>query len=84
MSLDRSVSEAGELQGLEQIAVDLTDTDAATRAIADTRADALIHLAAIAVPFSAPEDVILRTNATMALNVMSAGVAAGIPKIVTA
>ena len=29
----------------------------------------LIHLAAIAVPFSAPEDVILRTNAALALNV---------------
>lgn len=84
VSLDRAVSDAGELHDIEQIAVDLTDTDAATRAIAGTRADALIHLAAIAVPFSAPEDVILRTNATMALTVMSAGVAAGIPKIVTA
>jgi len=84
VSLDRDVSDAAELQGLEQIAVDLTDTDAATRAIAGVRAEALIHLAAIAVPFSAPEEVILRTNATMALTVMSAGVAAGIPKIVTA
>jgi UDP-glucose 4-epimerase len=84
VSLDRAGSDAGELQGIEQIAVDLTDTDAATRAIAGARADALIHLAAIAVPFSAPEDVILRTNATLALNVLSGGVAAGIPKIVTA
>jgi UDP-glucose 4-epimerase len=84
VSLDRAGSDAGELQGIEQIAVDLTDTDAATRAIAGARADALIRLAAIAVPFSAPEDVILRTNATLALNVLSGGVAAGIPKIVTA
>ncbi|WP_106815115.1 NAD-dependent epimerase/dehydratase family protein [Microbacterium timonense] len=84
VSLDRAVSDAGELQGVEQIAVDLTDTDAATRAISDARADALIHLAAIAVPFSAPEEVILRTNAAMALGVLSAGVAAGIPRIVTA
>ncbi|WP_341996349.1 NAD(P)-dependent oxidoreductase [Microbacterium sp. LWH7-1.2] len=84
VSLDRAVSDAGELHDIEQIAVDLTDTDAATRSIAGTRADALVHLAAIAVPFSAPEDVILRTNATMALGVMSAGVAAGIPKIVAA
>lgn len=84
VSLDRSRSDAPELAEVTQIAVDLTDPDAAARAIAEARADALIHLAAIAVPFSAPEDVILRTNATLALNVLSSGVAAGIPKIVTA
>jgi UDP-glucose 4-epimerase len=84
VSLDRSTSDAPELAGAEQIAVDLIDADAAACAVAEARADALIHLAAIAVPFSAPEDVILRTNAALALNVLSAGVAAGIPKIVTA
>ncbi|WP_127820556.1 NAD-dependent epimerase/dehydratase family protein [Microbacterium sp. CPCC 204701] len=84
ISLDRTRSEALELPGVEQIAVDLTDRDAASRAVADARAEALVHLAAIAVPFSAPEEVILRTNATLALNVLSAGVEAGIPKLVTA
>ena len=84
VSLDRVQTDAPELADVTQIAVDLTDPDAATRAIADARADALVHLAAIAVPFSAPEDVILRTNAALALNVLSAGVSAGIPKIVTA
>ncbi|WP_137845493.1 NAD(P)-dependent oxidoreductase [Microbacterium sp. 2FI] len=84
ISLDRSISDAPELAGTEQLAVDLTDADATAHAVAGARADALIHLAAIAVPFSAPEDVILRTNAALALNVLSAGVAAGIPKIVTA
>lgn len=84
VSLDRVVSDAPELTGIRQIAVDLTDADAATRTIADVRADALVHLAAIAVPFSAPEDVILRTNAAVALNTLSAGVAAGIRRIVTA
>lgn len=84
VSLDREVTGAPELEGVTQIAVDLTDPDAAARTISATPADALIHLAAIAVPFSAPEDVILRTNATLALNVLSSGVAAGIPKIVTA
>ncbi|MDY0908437.1 NAD(P)-dependent oxidoreductase [Microbacterium sp. CFBP9034] len=84
VSLDRDLSDAVELAGVEQLAVDLTDPDAAAPAIATARADALVHLAAIAVPFSAPEDVILRTNAGLALNVLSAGVAAGIPKIVTA
>lgn len=84
VSLDRVRSQAVELSDVEQIEVDLTDRDAASRAIAEARADALVHLAAIAVPFSAPEDVILRTNATLALNVLSAGVEAGIPKLVTA
>lgn len=84
ISLDRAVSDAAELEGVEQVVVDLQEADAAAAAIAGARADALIHLAAIAVPFSAPEDVILRTNATLALNVMSAGVAAGVGKIVTA
>lgn len=84
ISLDRSISDAAELTDITQVAVDLTDPDAAARAVAEARADALIHLAAIAVPFSAPEDVILRTNAALALNTIGAGVAAGIPKIVTA
>lgn len=84
VSLDRELSEAPELDGIEQIAVDLTDPQAASAAIAGARADALVHLAAIAVPFSAPEDVILTTNAALALNVLSAGVEAGIDRIVAA
>ena len=84
VSLDRVVSDAAELRGIPQTAVDLTDPAATREAVADARADALIHLAAIAVPFSAPEDVILRTNAALALNTLSAGVAAGVGRIVTA
>jgi UDP-glucose 4-epimerase len=84
VSLDRELSEAPELDGVEQVAVDLTDPGAASAAIAGARADALVHLAAIAVPFSAPEDVILTTNASLALNVLSAGVEAGIARIVAA
>jgi len=84
VSLDRAISDAPELTHAEQIAVDLSDADAAARAIADARADALIHLAAIAVPFSAPEDVILRTNAGLAISVLGGAVAAGIPKIIAA
>jgi len=84
VSLDRTVSDAPELADVTQVAVDLLDPDAATRGISESHADAVVHLAAIAVPFAAPEDVILRTNATLALNVLSAGVAAGVPKLVTA
>jgi UDP-glucose 4-epimerase len=84
VSLDRQRSDAPELASIEQVEVDLTDAHSAGRAVESVRADALVHLAAIAVPFSAPEDVILRTNAALALNTLSAGVAAGVPRIVTA
>ncbi|WP_345800557.1 NAD(P)-dependent oxidoreductase [Microbacterium sp. AZCO] len=84
VSLDRAVSSAPELAGVTQVTVDLSDADAAAAALADARADALIHLAAIAVPFSAPEDVIMRTNAGLAVSVLGAAVKVGIPKIVAA
>ncbi|MFH8251987.1 NAD-dependent epimerase/dehydratase family protein [Microbacterium sp. B2969] len=84
VSLDRSVCDAPELADVAQIAVDLSQADAAAAALAEARADALIHLAAIAVPFSAPEDVIMRTNAGLAVSVLGGAVRAGIPRIVAA
>lgn len=84
ISIDRAVSDAAELSGIEQVAVDLTDATAARRALEASRADALVHLAAIAVPFSAPEPVIMRTNANLAVGVLGGAVAASIPKIVAA
>jgi nucleoside-diphosphate-sugar epimerase len=65
-------------------AADLTDPAVAADVIGGAKADAVIHLAAIAVPFSAPEQHILRTNASLAFNVMQAAVDAGVRKIVTA
>ncbi|HAS33567.1 MAG TPA: NAD-dependent epimerase/dehydratase, partial [Microbacterium sp.] len=53
VSLDREVSDAVELtsrDAVTQAAVDLTDAHAAAAVVADARADALVHLAAIAVP----------------------------------
>jgi nucleoside-diphosphate-sugar epimerase len=84
VSLDREVSTAGELADAEQVAVDLLDAEAAADAITRARAEALIHLAANAVPFSAPEDVIMRTNAGLAISVLGGALAAGIPKVVAA
>jgi nucleoside-diphosphate-sugar epimerase len=84
VSLDRVVSDAPELAGIAQVAIDLSDADAAAAALAETRADALIHLAAIAVPFSAPEDVIMRTNAGLAVSVLGGAVKAGIPRVIAA
>lgn len=82
VSLDRERGE--EREGVEHIAVDLLDREAAHLAVSASRADALIHLAAIAVPFSAPEDVILRTNTVLAHNVLTAGLEARVGRIVAA
>ncbi|GAA2860051.1 NAD-dependent epimerase/dehydratase family protein [Microbacterium arabinogalactanolyticum] len=84
LSLDRAVSEAPQLADAEQRAVDLTDADATASALREAKADAVIHLAAIAVPFSAPEDVILRTNAALAMSVLGGAVQAGIGRVVAA
>lgn len=82
IEVDLSVPAASP--GAERIAADLTDAAQASAVLAGARADAVIHLAAIAVPFSAPEQHILRTNASLAYNVMQAAVDAGVRKIVTA
>jgi UDP-glucose 4-epimerase len=82
VSFDRAT--APDLAHTEQVTLDLTDAAATAHALTGARADAVIHLAAIAVPFSAPEDVILRTNAALAMSVLGGAVRAGIPKIVAA
>lgn len=84
VSFDRESSTSPELAGAEQVTIDLADARATRAAITDARADALVHLAAIAVPFSAPEDVILRTNAQLAASVLGGAAAAGVPRIVAA
>ncbi|NNC12788.1 NAD(P)-dependent oxidoreductase [Planctomonas sp. JC2975] len=83
MPADSELSAAQQIRA-ERFAADLTDPAAASAVIGNARADAVIHLAAIAVPFSAPEQHILRTNAALAYNVMQAAVDAGVRKIVTA
>jgi UDP-glucose 4-epimerase len=84
VSFDRTPSPDLAGAGVAQVALDLTDAAATAQALAEARGDAVIHLAAIAVPFSAPEDVILRTNAALAMSVLGGAAAAGIPKIVAA
>ena len=54
------------------------------RLLRETAPDAVVHLAAIAVPFSAPEDVIFSTNTRLAYAVISAATELRIGKIVTA
>jgi UDP-glucose 4-epimerase len=74
---------AGELPAV-QVTADLTDLTAAQNVMASHRPDAVIHLAAIAVPFSAPENHILSTNVALAYNVMGSAIEAGVTRIVTA
>lgn len=84
ISVDREPIARLDRGGITQFSLDLTDADATASALAGTRADAVIHLAAIAVPFSAPEDVILRTNAALAQSVLGGAVRAGIRRVVAA
>ncbi len=83
ISMDRTLSDH-LAPNVEQVGLDLTDAAATAAALSGARADAVIHLAAIAVPFSAPEDVILRTNASLAMSVLGGAVTAGIRRIVAA
>ncbi|WP_311259061.1 NAD(P)-dependent oxidoreductase [Microbacterium sp. WCS2018Hpa-9] len=84
VSIDREPTTHLDHPGITQFSLDLSDADATASALAGTGADALIHLAAIAVPFSAPEDVILRTNAALAQSVLGGAVRAGIHRVVAA
>lgn len=84
ISIDRAPAPELADAGASQIAVDLSDATATESALSAVRADALVHLAAIAVPFSAPEDVIMRTNAGLAQSVLGGAVRAGIPRVVAA
>lgn len=84
VSLDREATADLDRDGIVQVCVDLSDAAAARTALSESRADSLIHLAAIAVPFSAPEDVIMRANAGLAVSVLQGAVNAGISRVVAA
>lgn len=83
-SLDRVPVD--ELHGFRvmQRTVDLTDTAATRDVFLSLAPEAVVHLAAIAVPFSAPEEVILSTNVSMVWNVLSASAEAGATQVLVA
>ena len=72
------------LAGVVEYEADLLDDQAAVRLVAELRADALVHLAGIAVPFSAPEREILVTNTTLAHTVLGAAARAGVGRVLAA
>jgi len=85
ISVDRDAIPADQLPaGVVQETGDLLAPGEALRLLRETQPDAVIHLAAIAVPFSAPEEVIFGTNTRLAFAVISAATELGIGKIVTA
>jgi UDP-glucose 4-epimerase len=85
ISVDRDAVPAAQLpDGVEQRTADLLAPGEAERLLRETAPDAVVHLAAIAVPFSAPEDVILSTNTRLAYAVVSAATELRIGKIITA
>lgn len=67
-----------------QIDLDLSDAEATMAAFLRIRPAVVVHLAAIAVPFSAPESEILRINLAIAWNVIDAAVAAGATGVLAA
>jgi len=67
-----------------QLSVDLLDHAATTALMLAERPEAVVHLAAIAVPFSAPEATILATNSALTFNVLDAASAAGATRVLAA
>ena len=60
---------------VRQVQHDLADAGATARLFASIAPDAVVHLAAVSVPFSYPDPQIYATNTTLAWNVLQATVA---------
>jgi len=67
-----------------QVQADLLDAEATKDLFADVAPDGVVHLAAIAVPFSRPDPEIFAINTALAFSVIDATVAAGIPRLLVA
>ncbi|WP_127792677.1 NAD(P)-dependent oxidoreductase [Agromyces sp. LHK192] len=76
--------EIAGLDGVDERGIDLVDEASVARLLAEVRPDAVVHLAAIAVPFSAPERHILVTNTTLAHTVLAAAANAGVERVLAA
>jgi UDP-glucose 4-epimerase len=67
-----------------QIAHDLSDTEATRELFRELRPHGVVHLAAISVPFSAPDPIIFATNTGLAYSVIEATVASGAGQLLIA
>jgi nucleoside-diphosphate-sugar epimerase len=68
----------------DTLPADLTDLGEAHSVIARFRPGAVVHLAAIAVPFGRTDATTFRVNTQLAFNVCAAAVALDVPKLVVA
>jgi UDP-glucose 4-epimerase len=89
--VDRLRLAGHEVASLDRVALDesslvadLLDPIAATTAMTAFRPEAVVHLAAIAVPFSAPERTIFETNTRLAYATIEASLAAGATRFIAA
>ncbi|MEF3402763.1 NAD-dependent epimerase/dehydratase family protein [Agromyces sp. CCNWLW203] len=75
---------ATDRAGVVHLAADVSDPAETSRIVERFRPDEVVHLAAIAVPFSAPEQTILTTNTALAHSVIGAAVAGGVARVLVA
>jgi UDP-glucose 4-epimerase len=68
----------------DHLPADLARPGDAYAAVARYRPDAVVHLAALAVPFSRPEHTLYATNTALAFNVLQASVDLGVRRIAVA
>jgi nucleoside-diphosphate-sugar epimerase len=81
----RLILEKDQADGVTWIKGDLTDTAAVERAVAESGADAIIHLAALQVPFCKADPVLgARVNVVGHVNVMEAARRHGVTHLVYA
>ncbi|MET0806990.1 MAG: NAD(P)-dependent oxidoreductase [Lacisediminihabitans sp.] len=81
ISVDRSPHSDGAAR---HIACDLSDPVATASLFADVRPDAVVHLAAIAVPFGRPDPELYATNTGLAFSVLEASLATGVSSLLFA
>lgn len=72
------------LDGVDERPIDLLDEHDTQRLMDELRPHAVVHLAGIAVPFSAPEREILLTNTSLAHTVLGAAARAGVGRVLAA
>lgn len=75
---------AAGLPGVGERSADLLDASATRALFEELRPDAVVHLAGIAVPFSAPERKILATNTMLVHTVLEAAAQAGVRRVLAA
>ena len=71
-------------EGARGIACDLSDPVSTTALFAEHRPDAVVHLAAIAVPFGRPDAELYATNTQLAFTVLEAALSSGVPSVLLA